>query len=95
MELTIVTLQYSSIGSKEICYSMIHRPYSQDYLIPDAVSLQNVEHYCLLSLSTESIAFLKSTNVRTAVRFLAFIPSANLLKVSIWATVDLPGRNLF
>ena len=94
MELTIVTLQYSSIGSKEICYSMIHRPYSQDYLISDAVSLQNVEHY-YLSLSTESIAFLKSTNVRTAVRFLAFIPSANLLKVSIWATVDLPGRNLF
>ena len=90
MELTIVTLQYSSIGSKEICYSMIHRPYSQDYLIPDAVSLQNVEHY-YLSLSTESIA----TNVRTAVRFLAFIPSDNLLKVSIWATVDLPGRNLF
>ena len=94
MELTIVTLQYSSMGSKEICYSMIHQPYSQDYLIPDAVSLQNVEHY-YLSLSTESIAFLKSTNVRTAVRFVAFIPSDNLLKVSIWATVDLPGRNLF
>ena len=82
MELTIVTLQYSSMGSKEICYSMIHQPYSPDYLIPDAVSLQNVEQY-YLSLFTESNAFLKSTNVRNGVKFLAFMLSANLLKVSI------------